>query len=182
MNPSLPDSSGNGRRGFLSKTIAVCVGMASCAVPSLAGIVAYLNPWREKIQAGESIRVASLASLPVGGPPQRFPIIADRSDAWNRYPAEPVGAVFLRRIGEKEIEALQVICPHAGCFINFDPKTSTFFCPCHGATFSLEGIRKEEKSVSPRDLDSLDVEIRGNEVWVKFEKFQTGTPKKIVKT
>ncbi len=31
--------------------------------------------------------------------------------------------------------------------------------------------------MSPRDLDSLEVEIRnGAEVWVRFEKFRTGTP------
>ena len=40
-----------------------------------------------------------------------------------------------------------------------------------------------EKSISPRDLDALEVEIRdGTEVWVKFEKFQDGTAQKIVKT
>ena len=31
-------------------------------------------------------------------------------------------------------------------------------------------------------MDSLEVEVRDGEVWVKFEKFQDGTASKIVKS
>ena len=55
-----------------------------------------------------------------------------------------------------------------------------FFCPCHSASFGLGGERLAKTSPSPRDMDLLETEIRNNtEVWVKFQKFQTGTPKKI---
>lgn len=176
-------ASGDDRRGFMAKALAVALGAAAYGIPALTALVAFLNPWRQKSQAGELVRVASLTSLPVGGVPQRFPVIADRSDAWNRYPAEPIGAVFLRRIGEKEIVALHVICPHAGCFVGFDPKSNGFFCPCHAAKFDIEGKRSDQSSMSPRDLDTLEVEIRNAaEVWVKFEKFQTGTAVKTVKS
>ena len=158
-------------------------GAVAYGIPSLAGLVAFLNPWRQKAAAGQWIRVASLASLPAGGPPQRFSVVADRSDAWNRYPAEPIGGVFLRRTVEQQVTAIQILCPHAGCLVALEPKTNTFFCPCHAAQFDLEGKRTEKGSVCPRDLDMLEVEVRdGAEVWVRFEKFQTGTPQKIVKT
>ena len=170
------------RRGFLEKSIALVFGLASLAVPSIAGILAFLNPWRQKGGSGDAIRVANLASLAVGGPPQSFPVIADRTDAWNRFPAEPIGTVFLRRVSEQEVAALQAICPHAGCLVGFDGKAGCFQCPCHGSKFDAEGRRTEAHSISPRDLDGLEVEIRNrNEVWLRFRKFQTGTPEKIAK-
>ena len=56
-----------------------------------------------------------------------------------------------------------------------------FLCPCHNAHFDLTGKRKDENSPSPRDLDTLDVEIRnGSDVWVKFQNFRTGIPNKVV--
>ena len=112
----------------------------------------------------------------------RCPVIADRTDAWNRFPAEPIGAVFLRRVGRK-VEALQVLCPHANCSINFEgsPQGGKFFCPCHAASFNLSGQRTDATSPSPRNMDTLDVEIRNsNEVWVKFENFRMGIAAKVV--
>jgi menaquinol-cytochrome c reductase iron-sulfur subunit len=179
--PSSPAS--HDRRGFLAKLLALGLGAAALAVPTFSALAAFLNPWRQKSETGKLVRVASLAALPVGGPPQRCPVIADRSDAWNRYPDEAIGAIFLCRVGEKEVVALQTICPHNGGCVSYDPAKKNFYCPSHGALFDLQGRRLDEKSISPRDLDSLEVEIRdGREVWVKFEKFQDGTAQKIVKT
>ncbi len=178
--PTLPAP---GRRGFLEKLLALGLGAIALAVPALAAMAAFLNPWRQKGEAGKMIRVAALNSMPLGGPPQRCPVIADRSDAWNGYPADAVGAIFLCRVGDQKVVALQSICPHNGGCVSFDAEKKNFYCPSHGAVFDAEGRRLGEKSVSPRDLDTLEVEIRdGAEVWVKFEKFQDGIPQKIVKT
>ena len=169
--------------GIPGKTPGLGPGAAALAVPTLSALAAFLNPWRQKSAAGNWVRVASMAALPLGGPPQRCPVIADRSDAWNGYPAEAVGAIFLCRVSDKEVLALQTICPHNGGCVSYDPEKKNYYCPSHGALFDLQGRRLDEKSISPRDLDSLEVEIRdGTEVWVKFEKFQDGTAEKIVKT
>jgi len=176
-----PLGKGGTRRSFFAQAAAVIFGAVGLLVPTMVGVVAFLNPLRQKGQEGGFRRVASLGALPEDGRPQKFAIIADRVDAWNRFPNEPVGAVFLRRIGAG-VQAFQVICPHAGCSINFDAATSggRFFCPCHAASFDLSGKRLDETSMSPRDMDALQVEIRNNsEVWVKFEDFRTGTPQKV---
>ncbi len=125
------------------------------------------------------MRLASLATIPQDGTPLKVPVIADRSDAWSRFTAEAIGAVFLRRSGG-DVTALQVICPHAGCSINYDATGRRYFCPCHAASFDLSGKRTDETSPSPRDMDSLEVEIRNkNEVWVKFQTFGVGMAKKV---
>ena len=178
-----PSSPAPDRRGFLAKLLALGLGAIALAVPTLSALAAFLNPWRQKAAMGDWVRVASKAALPVGGPPQRCPVIADRSDAWNGYPAEAVGAIFLCQVSDDKFLALQTICPHNGGCVSYDPEKKNFYCPAHGALFDPQGLRLDEKSISPRDLDSLEVEIRdGTEVWVKFEKFQDGSAQKIVKT
>jgi Rieske Fe-S protein len=182
MTTPSPPASGN-RRGFLAKLLALGLGAVALAVPTLSALATFLNPWRQKGDPGKWVRVTSLDALPVGGPPQRCPVIADRSDAWNRYPDTAVGAIFLCRVGEREVLALQTICPHNGGCVSYDPEKKNFYCPSHNALFDLQGRRLDEKSISPRDLDTLEVDPdRLPEVWVKFEKFQDGTAQKIVKT
>ena len=57
-----------------------------------------------------------------------------------------------------------------------------FFCPCHAANFGLDGEVLDTPPISPRDLDTLEAEIRnGTEVWVKFQNFKWGTSEPEVK-
>lgn len=168
------------RRGFLARIVALILGTVLYVPGLIAGIWACLHPLRQKAAQGRTVRLANLDALPADGVPQKFPIIADRTDAWTHYPPAPIGQVFVRRTGPTSAEAIQVVCPHAGCFVAYEPDKKIFFCPCHAASFQLGGERIDANSPSPRDLDQLEVEIRNGEVWVKFEKFRTGIPQKIV--
>jgi quinol---cytochrome c reductase iron-sulfur subunit, bacillus type len=171
------------RRGFLGKILALLAAAIALLTPAAVGIVAFLNPLRQKSRAGGFIRVTDLDALPADGSPQKFSVIADRTDSWNFFPNVPVGAVYLRRTGKDRVEALQVVCPHAGCSIMVEAAGTgqKFFCPCHAASFDLAGKRLDAASPSPRDMDSLETEIRNNnEVWVKFQNYRTGAASKIV--
>jgi menaquinol-cytochrome c reductase iron-sulfur subunit len=160
----------------MAKAIAVTLGSLAYAVPVLGGIAALLNPPRQKREADRRIRVASLDALPEDGTPRKVSVVADRTDGWNRFRNEPIGAVLLRRTGDGQVKALNVRCPHLGCSIEYKPAEGNLFCPCHKARFDLSGARLEEDSMSPRDLDELDVEVvNGTEVWVVFQDFKTGT-------
>lgn len=166
------------RRRFLIKGVAVASGGLAYSLPALTGIVAFLNPLKQKSQAGQSLRVASLDMLPEDGTPQKVSVLADRTDAWNRFANEPIGALLLRRTSSGQVEALNVVCPHAGCSVVY--QEGKLFCPCHAASFDLDGKRLDETSPSPRDLDTLEVEIReGTEIWVRFQNFQTGIAEKV---
>lgn len=124
------------------------------------------------------VRVTSLSVLPADGAPQRFTIRADRKDAWTTYANQPVGAVYLRRVGD-EVTCFNVVCPHAGCFVGIAEDGSRFECPCHKSSFSLDGAIDDPASPSPRGMDSLDVEVRnGDELWVRFQNFQPGRDEK----
>lgn len=171
----------NARRGFLSKLGAAGLGLIALAGPVGAAIASFLSPLRQKGQATKAVKLAQLDSLDAA--PRKFTVIMDRTDAWSRYPKEPVGAVFLRKLSSQEmqergtdvpVEAIHVVCPHAGCFIEYNASGNAFYCPCHNGHFDLAGRRTDATSPSPRDLDTLPVEIRENEVWVEFQNFKTG--------
>jgi Rieske Fe-S protein len=166
----------------LFKILAVLLGAAAYLPPVALGVESFLNPLRQKRQAGQFMRLATLDALPADGVPLKTTVTMDRVDAWNRVPNQPVGAVFLRRVGPKEVRAIQVVCPHAGCLVSYEAAKKGFFCPCHNASFDIEGKRLDAVSSSPRDLDTLECKIEGSEVWVRFENFRTGTSDKIAET
>ena len=174
----------NGRRSFLVRGAAAVLGTLAVLVPFASGLLVFLDPLRRKKRESPFVRVASLDALPADGVPRRFPIIAERTDAWNHYPAEPIGAVYLSRSSDDEVTALNVACPHAGCFVVFDSEGETYRCPCHSSTFQIDGSRSDPaREPAPRSLDSLACEIRGEsdgpEIWVKFQNFRAGNVKKL---
>jgi len=177
-----------GRRSFFASVMAVIIGGIVTIFPFAAGLLVLFDPLRRQGSGGGFVRVATLAELPANGAPRAFPVIADRVDAWNKFASEPVGMVFLRRpSGEGDaakVEALNAQCPHAGCFVDFLGGEGKFQCPCHDSAFEPNGTRRDPAHCpSPRDLDTLAVELRSvdgqQEVWVQFQNFRAGTPEKI---
>jgi Rieske Fe-S protein len=168
-----------GRRAFFKKVSAVAVGAAAILAPIGAAISVLLDPLRRKAGGGNFVRVASLNAIPDDGTPRKFAIVADRTDAWNKYPNTPIGAVYVRRTQENKIEALNVVCPHAGGFVDYQAQNRCFVCPLHNSEFKLDGTIKDPSSPSPRPMDTLKVEVRDGEVWVAFENFRAGTREKI---
>lgn len=169
------------RRDFLTKASALTLGAVTTLVPAGAGLITLLDPLRHKAKVGEFSRIATLSSLPEDGTPRQFAVVADREDAWNKFPQVRVGAVYLRKTGPKEVQAINVVCPHAGCFVNYQPDERQYLCPCHNSSFALDGTIKDQSSPSPRPLDALEVQVREDgAIWVKFENYRAGVHEKIV--
>jgi Rieske Fe-S protein len=174
------------RRGILVGMLAFVVGIFVGIFPLGAGLLTFFDPILKKKEegggeddsaGGQLLRVGLLENIPADGTPVQAPVIANLTDAWNREPNQPIGAVYLRREGDKVV-AFNAICPHAGCFIGFDTRRDCFQCPCHMSSFNLDGSR-QMPSPSPRDLDMLVVEedilAKTGEVWVRFQNFYPGT-------
>src|SRR5439155_15359795 len=166
------------RRDFFKQALALILGAFASLAPLASGLLVFFDPLRRKLAASEFVPVASLKALPEDGSPRKFSVIASRVDAWNKSPQTPIGAVYLRRTGEKAVQALNVVCPHAGCFV--DLADEGYSCPCHNSTFALTGQISSPSSPAPRGLDDLEVQIRKQtEVWVKFQNFRAGEAAKI---
>ena len=138
------------RRSFL----AILTGALATVPPLAAGVASFLTPLFRKRETAK-VRVALLDQIPDDGMPRYFPVVADREDAWNRYPGQRIGAVYLvRQSGETTPTAFSAKCPHAGCFIGYESGQIHFQCPCHTSAFNLDGSRVNgDAEVSPRDMD-----------------------------
>ena len=162
------------RRTFLTGASALALGALATLAPIGAAVAALLDPLRRGSGTTGMVLVTRIAAIPEDGSPRKFTVTADRTDAWATYADTPVGAVYLRRTGD-EVRALNVVCPHAGCFVGLAPDGSRFACPCHRSSFDLDGAVNDAASPSPRDMDALEVEIRNDdEVWVRFQNFLPG--------
>ena len=186
-NPPAPASGccSTQRRSFCKSVVAAGLGAAAIAPPVAAGIRVVLSAPQQKGAAGKFYPLTTVDSL--GQTPQKFLITDDVKDAWMTSPRQKIGSVFLLKDDKGEIHAIHTICPHAGCVVEAgvkkNPKTDVeeliFHCPCHAAHFDLSGVRLDESSPSPRDLDTLEVQIDPDgKVLVKFENFLTGTAEK----
>ncbi len=167
------------RRAFVKKACSVGLGTAAILAPIVTGIAVFLDPLRHKSARGDFILVTNLSALPEDGSPRKFSVLTTHQDAWNRTPNVPVGAIYLRRLGPEKVQALNIVCPHLGCAVDFQPGRSSYLCPCHNSTFALDGKINDPASPAPRGLDELPAEIRNGEVWVKFQNFLTGTAQKV---
>ncbi|MDA2926488.1 Rieske (2Fe-2S) protein [Acidobacteria bacterium AH-259-G07] len=165
------------RRGFFRKLACGLIGAGLILVPFGAGVIFFLDALRRGSRERGFVRVAWVDSLPVGIP-RSFTITGTRTDAWNTDANVPIGAVYLLR-HEQEVEAFQVICPHAGCFVEYDPNSRQFLCPCHDSSFNLDGSIANPGSPSARGLDKLEVKVQGTDVLVRYQEFQQGIREKI---
>ncbi|MFM7035696.1 MAG: Rieske (2Fe-2S) protein [Planctomycetia bacterium] len=168
------------RRGFLTKVMAIICGGAAVAPPFAAGLWAFLDPLSRRGGVAKFLPVTELAAIPDDGVPRQFAVVSDRVDAWTGFAAEPIGAVYLRRTkGSDTVEALSATCPHAGCFVEMQPGSKCFRCPCHNSSFTLDG-GIVAPSPSPRAMDSLECRVAKNgEIEVRFEKFRAGIAEKV---
>jgi menaquinol-cytochrome c reductase iron-sulfur subunit len=162
----------------------VVLGNAVALALAVPGVAYLLDPLRRKSSSGGFQKMAKLSEL-TPGVPRSFAVIAARTDAWVKYPKEPVGSVWLVRQETKDGEAPKVVaftaeCPHLGCAVNLAADGKTFLCPCHTSAFTFDGTPTNR--VPPRPMDTLAVELSGDpdpEIRVKFERFRTQTEAKV---
>jgi menaquinol-cytochrome c reductase iron-sulfur subunit len=151
------------------------LGNAFALALAVPGLKYLLDPLTKQGNAGAFRPLARLGQLKVGEP-QAFSIIAERQDAWVRYPRQPVGSVWLVRQPEgvePSVVALSSECPHLSCPVALAADGKGFLCPCHDSVFDLDGKRRN--TVSPRAMDRLDVELSTGpdpEIRVKFLRFR----------
>ncbi|MBV8486680.1 MAG: Rieske 2Fe-2S domain-containing protein [Planctomycetaceae bacterium] len=152
------------------------------AVPAIAFLISPLRRKKGEANRDAFETLTNLSHLSVGVP-QSFAIIKNRTDAWVKYPSEPVGSIWLVRQPKgvtPEVIALSAECPHLGCAINLTPEGKGFLCPCHSSAFDLQG--RPQNQVPPRPMDRLDVALTAEpdpKVQVKFQRFQPLAPEKI---
>jgi cytochrome b6-f complex iron-sulfur subunit len=65
------------------------------------------------------------------------------------------------------VQAISGVCTHQGCLLRQNPTAASLDCPCHRASFSLDGeVITHELSQPPPPLPHLSVRERGGQVEV----------------
>ena len=168
------------RRSF-ARWGAITLGNVFAWGVVISGAKYLLDPLSKKGSNGLFRPLARLSQLKVGEP-QAFAVIAKRQDAWVRYPAEPIGSVWLIRQVDGTspvVLALSAECPHLSCPVNLAADHATFLCPCHQASFRFDG--QTLNTVSPRAMDALEVQLSDEpdpEIAVRFVRFQPQSSEK----
>jgi len=65
----------------------------------------------------------------------------------------------------KTITAVNPICTHRGCAVEWKAQEKSFVCPCHGAKFGADGNVLEEPAQKP--LPTYEVKTEGDLILVK---------------
>lgn len=70
------------------------------------------------------------------------------------------------------------ICPHLGCYFQWQAAQKKFFCPCHGSVFSILG--EHEAGPAPRGLDPLPFREASGKAEVTWIRYQTQQADRII--
>lgn len=157
---------------------AAAVWALAAAIPAGIAAVFGLDPvLRKKASEGPTLnRIANLSALPDDGTPVDFPVLADKVDAWNRFTNTEIGRVWLRKMPNGQVLAWNAKCPHVGGLIDYKPDAEQFVCPLHHSLFDQSGERVNK--VSPRAMDSLEVTVEDDVVFVAYQEFILNTSSK----
>lgn len=102
------------------------------------------------VSSGTWKTVKAVSELPEGTP------VAFRSGAIEG---------FLIRQGQ-DVKGLSAVCTHMGCILNYSKFRNQFECPCHGATFQIDGEPTDQYQTPLPRLPSLNVRIQRGQVEV----------------
>lgn len=182
------------RRNFVVEFAAAAVGVLVGVVPAVIGGLFFLDPLvrkgEQKDGAGAGgdapdqvvkdedgfIRLTlGIDALPADGTPVRYTVHDDIVNAWNMFPNQPIGAVWLRRI-QDQVLVFSTVCPHLGCDVEHRAGEGDFFCPCHTSAFDMDG--KPLNAIPPRAMDTLEAKIADDRIWVKYEQYRGATSEK----
>ncbi|MGB6299002.1 MAG: ubiquinol-cytochrome c reductase iron-sulfur subunit [Rivularia sp. (in: cyanobacteria)] len=77
-----------------------------------------------------------------------------------------VGEVLLAKTSVPgDLVAVNAICTHSGCTVEWKADRNRFVCPCHGSEFGVAG--KVEKAPATKPLQTYAVKTEGNKVLIR---------------
>jgi Rieske Fe-S protein len=89
-----------------------------------------------------------------------------------RYPTDKDTAILVRSI-DGAYHAFGQKCTHLSCPVYFDRSQQRLECPCHEGAFDAQ-TGDVLHGPPPRPLDTVRLEVRGNEVWAIAREASSG--------
>jgi menaquinol-cytochrome c reductase iron-sulfur subunit len=160
------------RRGFLKIATGILSAVIGVilAIPFLAALIGPIYK-KKKVPFVKAGQVASLSE----GQPVNLRFQYQSKDAFIRQLV--THDVWVIKHSNTELTVFSPICTHLGCYYNWNAQAGQFICPCHGSHFSITG--KVISGPAPRPLDTLPHKIENGAVYIKWERFEPGIPRKV---
>jgi len=137
------------RRDFVILTSAA-VGTVIGATIGLPAIGYLISP---ALRAGGKdawVPIGKLENIPVGEP-FTFSFTRTQVNGWERTATSYGGFVMRKSDKPDDMVILSSRCTHLGCQVNWHPESKSFVCPCHDASFNING--EVLAGPPPRPLD-----------------------------
>ena len=74
--------------------------------------------------------------------------------------------VIVVRNSENELSALNPVCTHQGCIVEWSPDSATLVCPCHNAKYAPDG--EVLAAPAPAPLTTYQVQEENGEIMVRL--------------
>ena len=156
-----------GRRSFLSALLAVG-GIFVGALLSVPLVRFAIFPLLRRTTELKNSPVGELKEFSSLTEPTLRTIQIEQVDGWRKAVSEK--AVYVTKDSQGQLRVLTSICPHLGCTVPWNKEKNQFVCPCHGATFSLDGTRISGPSL--RGMDTLETSVQDGQLLVRFQYFR----------
>ncbi len=159
------------RRTFFKIVSGVFTGAVafSLGIPMVESVVRTITKKKSRTFS----KLTSLNSIP-DDKPVDLPFVMTEEDAYiKNIQPESVWAV---KNADQKLKVFSPICPHLGCRYQWHEDRKLFICPCHHSVFNVDG--EVVSGPAPRPLDTLPTEVKNNYLYVLWERFKPGIPKK----
>jgi menaquinol-cytochrome c reductase iron-sulfur subunit len=161
------------RRSFLGFLLTAVGGLVSAAlaVPLVRFFAFPLRRQAEEVSWSDVGNVDECRSLTA---PAARTIDVKRIDGWRSTVAQ--SGIYILPAASGTPRVLSSVCPHLGCSVRWIESQGKFVCPCHGGTFTAEGVHVSGPPL--RAMDELESKVENGVLKVHFQLFRQLVAKK----
>jgi cytochrome b6-f complex iron-sulfur subunit len=148
IQPGVPGAAPVQRRRFVE--VLLGSGFMATAVAFIYPVLRYLIPPRTIDVGSDSVVAARVGEL------------KPNSGKIFHFGSRP-GLLVLT--AEGEYRAMSATCTHLSCIVQYRGDLREIWCACHNGVYDLNG--RNVSGPPPRPLESFDVQVRGEEIFVR---------------
>lgn len=161
------------RRSFLGFALTTIGGLVSAALAvPLVRFAAF--PLRRQAAEASWSDVGNVEEFRSLNAPAARTIDVKRIDGWRSAVVQ--SGVYVLPASSGSPRVLSSVCPHLGCSVRWIEKQDKFICPCHGGTFTADGVHVSGPPL--RAMDELESKVENGVLKVRFQFFRQLLAKK----
>lgn len=148
------------RRTFLRQVGVALLGAGAVAAVGGIGAGVVIGPAASR-PSEQWIPVAALDSIPAGA----VTTVLMKYDLKNGPYTQQISAPVLISRMHDEIVCFNATCPHLGCLVRWEARSSRFRCACHGGNFDRDG--SVLAGPPPRPLDRYTFQVQSGHLFIE---------------